>query len=36
MLGKVEDFSPWADQWWDPEGPMSMLHKMNGVRVGPS
>jgi 2-polyprenyl-6-hydroxyphenyl methylase / 3-demethylubiquinone-9 3-methyltransferase len=38
-LGKTVDgvevarFSRLADAWWDPNGPMAMLHKLNPVRL---
>ena len=30
---EVARFSKMADRWWDPEGPMKPLHKMNPARV---
>ncbi|MEA2988061.1 MAG: 2-polyprenyl-6-hydroxyphenyl methylase / 3-demethylubiquinone-9 3-methyltransferase [Alphaproteobacteria bacterium] len=31
--GEVARFSAMADTWWDPHGPMGMLHKFNPVRL---
>jgi 2-polyprenyl-6-hydroxyphenyl methylase/3-demethylubiquinone-9 3-methyltransferase len=31
---EVEQFEKLAAQWWDPGGPMAMLHKFNPVRLG--
>lgn len=31
---EVEQFGRLATQWWDPKGPMAMLHKFNPVRLG--
>jgi 2-polyprenyl-6-hydroxyphenyl methylase/3-demethylubiquinone-9 3-methyltransferase len=31
---EVEQFEKLAAQWWDPAGPMAMLHKFNPVRLG--
>lgn len=31
---EVEQFEKLATQWWDPAGPMAMLHKFNPVRLG--
>jgi 2-polyprenyl-6-hydroxyphenyl methylase/3-demethylubiquinone-9 3-methyltransferase len=31
--GEVEQFARTAAQWWDPKGPMAMLHKFNPVRL---
>ena len=31
---EVAQFDRMAAQWWDPAGPMGMLHKMNPLRVG--
>jgi 2-polyprenyl-6-hydroxyphenyl methylase/3-demethylubiquinone-9 3-methyltransferase len=30
---EVERFAALAAQWWDPKGPMAMLHKFNPVRL---
>ena len=30
---EVEQFARRAEQWWDPKGPMAMLHKFNPVRL---
>ncbi len=30
---EVEQFGRLAAQWWDPKGPMAMLHKFNPVRL---
>jgi 2-polyprenyl-6-hydroxyphenyl methylase/3-demethylubiquinone-9 3-methyltransferase len=30
---EVEQFGALAAQWWDPKGPMAMLHKFNPVRL---
>jgi 2-polyprenyl-6-hydroxyphenyl methylase/3-demethylubiquinone-9 3-methyltransferase len=30
---EVEQFAKHAAQWWDPKGPMAMLHKFNPVRL---
>ena len=26
-------FTPWAEQWWDPEGPFKILHRLTPLRV---
>jgi 2-polyprenyl-6-hydroxyphenyl methylase/3-demethylubiquinone-9 3-methyltransferase len=31
---EVERFSGIADSWWDPDGRMAMLHRINPVRLG--
>src|SRR5579872_2050374 len=31
--GEVARFSALAAKWWDPRGPMGMLHKLNPVRI---
>lgn len=31
---EVARFSALADRWWDPDGPMRPLHRMNPLRVG--
>jgi 2-polyprenyl-6-hydroxyphenyl methylase/3-demethylubiquinone-9 3-methyltransferase len=31
---EVAQFSRLSGQWWDPHGPMAMLHKFNPVRLG--
>jgi 2-polyprenyl-6-hydroxyphenyl methylase / 3-demethylubiquinone-9 3-methyltransferase len=31
---EVEQFEKLAAQWWEPAGPMAMLHKFNPVRLG--
>jgi 2-polyprenyl-6-hydroxyphenyl methylase / 3-demethylubiquinone-9 3-methyltransferase len=31
---EVAQFSRLSGQWWDPRGPMAMLHKFNPVRLG--
>jgi 2-polyprenyl-6-hydroxyphenyl methylase / 3-demethylubiquinone-9 3-methyltransferase len=31
--GEVARFSALAAEWWDPRGPMGMLHKLNPVRI---
>ncbi|HLH98236.1 MAG TPA: bifunctional 2-polyprenyl-6-hydroxyphenol methylase/3-demethylubiquinol 3-O-methyltransferase UbiG [Xanthobacteraceae bacterium] len=31
--GEVARFSALAAEWWDPRGPMAMLHKLNPVRI---
>ncbi len=31
---EVARFSALAPRWWDPDGPMRPLHRMNGLRVG--
>jgi 2-polyprenyl-6-hydroxyphenyl methylase/3-demethylubiquinone-9 3-methyltransferase len=31
--GEVARFSALAAEWWDPGGPMGMLHKLNPVRI---
>jgi 2-polyprenyl-6-hydroxyphenyl methylase / 3-demethylubiquinone-9 3-methyltransferase len=31
--GEVAQFSRFAEQWWDPHGPMAALHKLNPVRL---
>jgi 2-polyprenyl-6-hydroxyphenyl methylase/3-demethylubiquinone-9 3-methyltransferase len=31
---EIEQFARLAAQWWDPKGPMAMLHKFNPIRVG--
>jgi 2-polyprenyl-6-hydroxyphenyl methylase/3-demethylubiquinone-9 3-methyltransferase len=30
---EVARFETWAEQWWDPHGKMSVLHKFNPVRL---
>jgi 2-polyprenyl-6-hydroxyphenyl methylase/3-demethylubiquinone-9 3-methyltransferase len=30
---EVERFARFSAQWWDPRGPMAMLHKLNPVRI---
>ncbi|WP_428374920.1 bifunctional 2-polyprenyl-6-hydroxyphenol methylase/3-demethylubiquinol 3-O-methyltransferase UbiG [Lichenicoccus sp.] len=32
--GEIERFDALAAQWWDPDGPMRMLHRMNPLRIG--
>jgi 2-polyprenyl-6-hydroxyphenyl methylase/3-demethylubiquinone-9 3-methyltransferase len=32
--GEVARFDALASRWWDPEGPMKPLHRMNPLRVG--
>lgn len=35
MLGaEIAKFDALADRWWDPEGPMKPLHRMNPLRTG--
>ncbi len=29
---ETEKFSAMADRWWDPEGPMRLLHRLNPIR----
>lgn len=31
---EVARFDALADQWWDPDGPMRPLHRMNPIRIG--
>ena len=31
---EIARFSALADTWWDPNGPMKPLHRMNPVRIG--
>ncbi len=31
--GEVEQFAQLAGDWWDPDGPSAMLHKLNPVRL---
>jgi 2-polyprenyl-6-hydroxyphenyl methylase/3-demethylubiquinone-9 3-methyltransferase len=31
---EVERFSALAESWWNPKGPMAMLHKFNPMRLG--
>ena len=33
-LQEIERFDALAAQWWDPDGPMRMLHRMNPLRIG--
>ncbi len=34
LASEVEQFARLADDWWDPDGASSMLHKLNPVRLG--
>lgn len=31
---EIARFNALADQWWDPNGPMRALHRMNSARIG--
>lgn len=31
---EIRKFGALADRWWDPDGPMKPLHRMNGLRTG--
>jgi 2-polyprenyl-6-hydroxyphenyl methylase/3-demethylubiquinone-9 3-methyltransferase len=31
---EIERFSRLASTWWDPDGPMRPLHRLNPVRIG--
>src|SRR5580698_4008406 len=31
---EIAKFDRLADRWWDPNGPMKPLHRMNPVRIG--
>ena len=31
---EIRRFDALAEQWWDPEGPMAPLHRMNPARIG--
>nr|WP_321985484.1 bifunctional 2-polyprenyl-6-hydroxyphenol methylase/3-demethylubiquinol 3-O-methyltransferase UbiG [uncultured Lichenicoccus sp.] len=31
---EIERFDALAARWWDPDGPMRMLHRMNPLRIG--
>ena len=33
VAGEVEQFAAHAGDWWDPNGPEAMLHKLNPVRL---
>jgi len=30
---EISKFSDWAEDWWDPSGPLKPLHQMNPIRV---
>ena len=30
---EIDNFTPMADHWWDPEGPMAALHAFTPVRL---
>ena len=32
--GEIERYDALAARWWDPDGPMRMLHRMNPLRTG--
>jgi 2-polyprenyl-6-hydroxyphenyl methylase/3-demethylubiquinone-9 3-methyltransferase len=32
--GEIRKFDALAGRWWDPNGPMKPLHRMNGLRTG--
>ncbi len=34
VAAEIARFDALADQWWDPNGPMKPLHRMNPVRIG--
>lgn len=34
LASEAAKFAALADRWWDPEGPMKPLHRMNPLRVG--
>ena len=34
MSEEVARFEALGDTWWDPEGPMAPLHRINPVRIG--
>ncbi|MCX7684072.1 MAG: bifunctional 2-polyprenyl-6-hydroxyphenol methylase/3-demethylubiquinol 3-O-methyltransferase UbiG [Acetobacteraceae bacterium] len=34
LAGEIAKFDRLADRWWDPDGPMKPLHRMNPLRMG--
>lgn len=34
LAAEIAKFDRLAEQWWDPDGPMKPLHRMNPVRMG--
>jgi len=34
LAAEIRKFGALAGQWWDPQGPMRPLHRMNPVRIG--
>ena len=34
MSEEVARFEALGDRWWDPDGPMAPLHRVNPVRIG--
>jgi len=34
LQAEITKFDALAARWWDPNGPMKPLHRMNPVRIG--